>query len=168
MSGYKIKEDYRLSNCCSPTPENAITGYYSHDNFIKIHRLNCANLKNIDPERLISLSWIDILSSEEEFQVGEDYDSLNEIDFKVLLHHEKYGIDYSHVLARKLHISKQEGFDLHQKLRDMLLIERVEPKIVQYRKGIVPNKWIKHRNHTYYDLTEKGKEYLKIYKKNAK
>ncbi len=168
MTKIKIKEDYRLSNCCTPTPSSGIVGYYSHDNFIKVHLQNCQNLKNIDTERLISLDWTDILSVDEEFKVDPDYASLDEIDFKALQHHADYGIDYSHVVAKKLHISKQEGFDLHKKLRELLLIERVDAKIVQYRKGIVPNKWIKHRNHTYFDLTEKGRQYLKYFSKNAK
>lgn len=167
MSEFKLKDDYRLSNCCSPTPDNAITGYYSHDNLIKIHLTSCVNLKKIDSERLISVTWADILSDKKEFQVDDDYHSMSEIDFLALLHHEKYGIDYSLMLAKKLNITKQEGFNTHQKLREMLLIKRVEPKEIQYRKGIVPNKWIKYRNHTYYGLTEKGKQYLKMYKKNA-
>ena len=38
--------------------------------------------------------------------------------------------------------------------------ERVEPLMIRYRKNIVKGKWIKHRNHTYYELTEKGRKYL--------
>ena len=167
MTELKLKKDYRLSNCCTPSPDDDITGYYSHDNLIKVHTKNCINLKNIDPERLISVTWADILCVEKEFQVDDDYHELSDMDFKALLHHEKYGIDYSLMLAKKVQITKQEGFDTHKKLRDLKLIERVEPKEIQYRKGIVPNKWIKHRNHTYYNLTTKGIEYLKVYKKNA-
>ncbi|MFH2049803.1 MAG: DUF2250 domain-containing protein, partial [bacterium] len=75
----------------------------------------------------------------------------------------EYGVDYSLVVARKLNIPKQAAFDCHKKLREMGLLERVKPLIIQYRKGIVDNKWIKHRNHTYYDLTDKGKSYLDCY-----
>ena len=48
-------------------------------------------------------------------------------------------------------------------MREMGLLERVEPLIIQYRKGIVDNKWIKHRNHTYYGLTSKGESYLRYH-----
>jgi len=37
---------------------------------------------------------------------------------------------------------------------------------MQYRKGIVDNKWVKHRNHTYYKLTEKGTKYLDYFEKS--
>ena len=168
MDEFQIKEDYKLSKCCSPLPDDAIIGYFSHDNYIKVHKIKCENLENIALERLISLTWNDILLVAEKFEVEDDYALLTSVDFEALLHHEKYGIDYSLVLAKKLQVSKQEGFDIHQKLKELSLIERVEPKIVQYRKGIVPNKWIKHRNHTYYDLTDKGKKYLQYYKENAK
>lgn len=163
MNNWKLKDDHSLSNCCSPTPDDVICGYYSHDNIIKIHKKNCQNLKNVDPERLLSLNWSDIFINYDLFSPDNDYKSLDSIDFLILKHHTNYGIDYSLVIARKLQLSKQEAFDHHKKLRDFNLIERVEPKIVQYRKGIVNNKWIKHRNHTYYDITEKGKNYLEFY-----
>jgi len=46
------------------------------------------------------------------------------------------------------------------KLRNQGLLERVDAVMVNYRKNIVPGKWVKHRNHTYYRLTEKGSRYL--------
>jgi len=42
-------------------------------------------------------------------------------------------------------------------------IKLVEQGIVQNRKGLVDNKWVKHGNHTYYEPTEKGKAYLGFY-----
>ena len=168
MSDYKLKEDYAISNCCSPKPNDLICGYYSHDSVIKVHKKNCNNLKNVEPERLLSLEWIDILTTYDNFSPDKDYEKLEQIDFAILKHHANYGIDYSLIVARKLNISKEDAFDRHKKLRELNLIERVEPKIVQYRKGIVDNKWIKHRNHTYYDLTSKGKEYLEYYLEKQK
>jgi len=32
--------------------------------------------------------------------------------------------------------------------------------MIRYRKGIVDGKWIKHRHHTYYALTQKGNRVL--------
>ncbi|KAA3635360.1 MAG: DUF2250 domain-containing protein [Calditrichaeota bacterium] len=166
MDKFEIKDDYTLSNCCSPRPHDLITGYYSHDMLIKIHQKNCKNLEKVDPQRLISLDWDDILCRRNQFKPDDDYKNLSELDFAVLQHHIAYGIDYSLVVARKQNITKQQAFDIHNKLRELNLIERVEAKIVQYRKGIVDNKWIKHRNHTYYDITEKGKNYLTYYYQN--
>lgn len=143
-----------------------IVGYYSHDNLIKVHTNNCPNLKNIEPERLVSLNWDEIVETTPDFEPDELYRSLEAIDFKILAHHLEYGVDYAHVVARKQNISKQETFDLHKKLKELQLLERVEPKIIQYRKGIVDNKWIKHRNHTYYQLTKLGEQYIKYYLTN--
>ena len=155
----RLKEDYTLARCCTPTLEDKITGYYSHNNIIKVHKENCPNLKKAEPERLVSLVWSDILASAE-FQPGSDFNDLDKTDFSVLQHHLEYGIDYSLLVAKALSLAKQEVFERHKKLKGLGLIERVEPRIVQYRKGIVDNKWIKHRNHTYYQLTDKGKKYL--------
>ena len=60
-------------------------------------------------------------------------------------------------------LDKQTVFDRHRKLREMGLLERVTATMVRYRKGIVDNKWIKHRNHTYFDLTDRGRKYLHHY-----
>ncbi len=156
----KVKEDYVLAKCCTPAPPEEIIGYYSHDNLIKVHRKRCAELDNLEPDRLLSIKWQDILAEDSEFTPGDDYADLDEVDLAILAHHEHYGVDYSLVIARKLGMTKQEAFDRHKKLLSMKLIERVEPRIIQYRKGIVEGRWIKHRNHTYYDLTQKGKDYL--------
>ncbi len=160
-----VKEDYMLAKCCSPVPPDPIAGYFSYDKIIKVHRSGCDELRKVEPERLLSLVWHDILAESAPFEPELDYGELEETDFAVLSHHAQYGVDYSLVVARKVGIAKQEAFDRHQKLLRLKLIERVEPRIIQYRKGIVESKWIKHRNHTYYDLTPKGKEYLAFFRR---
>ena len=162
----KIKEDYSLSKCCDPAPDDEIVGYYSHTNIIKVHKKNCSHIAKVEQERLLKLSWKDIIVKEAEFIPGDDFHNLEDIDFNILQHHLDYGIDYSHVVARKLNITKEEAFRRHNNLRELMLLERVKASIVQYRKGIVDNKWIKHRNHTYYQLTQKGLAYLKYYQQN--
>ena len=156
----RLKEEYTLAKCCTPAIGDDIVGYYSYDNVLKVHRSDCSNLVKAEQERLVTLQWNEILKEQTPFTPDEDYDELDEVDWAVLKHHRKYGVDYSLVVARKINITKQSAFDSHTKLRKMNLIERVEPRIIQYRKGIVDNKWIKHRNHTYYDLTDKGNAYL--------
>ena len=158
----RLKDDYIAAKCCRPAPGDDITGYFSHDNIIKVHRSDCANLNGIDPERLLDLNWDDILD-EAPFQPGHDYSELDEVDFMIMKHHRDMGVDYSLKVAKVLYIDKQTVFDRHNKLRNLEILQRVEPRIIRYRKGIVKNKWIKHRNHTYYDLTDKGNQYLDFY-----
>ena len=155
----RLKEKYVLARCCAPSPGDPITGYFSHDDLIKVHRSDCSNLTNTDQERLVVLAWEDILA-ESPAAPDRDFEQLEENDFLVLRHHRDYGVDYSLKAAAVMHLPKQEVFDRHRKLREMGLLERVKPVMIQYRKGIVDNKWIKHRNHTYYELTQKGRQYL--------
>ncbi|MFH2048574.1 MAG: DUF2250 domain-containing protein [bacterium] len=159
----KLKKDYTLANCCTPCVSDEIIGYYSYNNILKVHKKNCPNLNKAEQERLVQLEWKDIIEDATPFEPDNDYNQLDENDWRVLEHHREYGVDYSLVVARKLNIPKQAAFDCHKKLREMGLLERVKPLIIQYRKGIVDNKWIKHRNHTYYNLTNKGKSYLDYY-----
>ena len=36
----------------------------------------------------------------------------------------------------------------------------MEGRIIHYRKNIVKGKWIKHRNHTYYEITPEGNQWI--------
>ncbi len=157
----KLKGNYILAKCCQPIQPDEITGYYSFDNLIKVHKTDCSNISKSDQARLMKLKWDDIIETDE-FKPEPDYKDLDEIDFLVLRHHNIYGVDYSLKVAAVLGIDRQSIFDSHNKLREMKLLERVQPLMIQYRKGIAKNKWIKHRNHTYYNLTDKGRKYLEF------
>ena len=158
-----LKENYILAKCCYPTESDSITGYYNFDNIIKVHKTGCPNVDITDQSRLITLEWSDIILTDI-FEPEADYKELNEIDFLIMNHHKIYGVDYSLKVAAMLSVDKKAVFDSHKKLRSANILERVEPLMIQYRKGIAKNKWIKHRNHTYYNLTDKGKKYLEYSK----
>ncbi len=160
----KLQAKYILAKCCTPSPGDEIVGYFSHDDFIKVHRQGCPNLNKADRERLVKLEW-DKIIKKDDFTPDDDYYQLDATDFVILRHHYEYGVDYSLMVAATTRLGKQTVFERHKKLRNLKLLQRVQPVMIQYRKGIVNNKWIKHRNHTYYKLTAKGKNYLNFFKK---
>jgi len=164
MGNPSLKEKYTLARCCLPTPGDAITGYFSQDDVIKVHRNDCPSLSKTDPQRLIKLEWENIVAARPA-PPDDDYRELEAVDFEVLRHHRDYDIDYSLMVASVLRIPKEEAFERHDKLRNLGLLERVDAVMVRYRKNIAPGKWIKHRNHTYYRLTDKGMRYLDLYLK---
>ena len=47
----------RFAGCCSPIEGDDIIGYISRGRGVTIHRLNCPNLKFLEPERLIDAQW---------------------------------------------------------------------------------------------------------------
>jgi len=157
-----LKDEYTLANCCKPATSDNIVGYYSYDGILKVHKSSCDNLKKAEQDRLVDLAWNDIIAGAE-FKPDADYNNLDEIDWTIIKHHKTYGVDYSLKIASMLHLDKQTVFDSHTKLRDLKILERVKELMMRYRKGIVHNKWIKHRNHTYYKLTDKGDQYLEYY-----
>lgn len=161
----RLKEKYQLAGCCTPDLSDKIVGYFSYDNLIKVHREGCSNLAKADAGRLVKLEWADIIEADD-FTPGPDYGELEVNDFAILRHHLDFGVDYSLKVASMLDLPKAEVFERHKKLRGMGLLERVEPVMIRYRKGVVDNKWIKHRNHTYYQITVIGKQYLDYHEKS--
>jgi len=159
-----LKDDYRPANCCNPQPGDEIVGFLKFDtSIISVHKQACANLAKVDRNRLVTLTWAEITeqNSERDLSADPSYQALDEIDFRILEHHRAMGSDYAAVVANMTQIPLATVFDRHKKLRGLGLLKRVQPVMMQYRKGIVKNKWIKHRNHTYYGITAEGLEFLK-------
>ncbi len=47
----------RYAKCCNPVPGDAIIGYISINNGIAVHRVDCPNVPNMEPDRLMSVNW---------------------------------------------------------------------------------------------------------------
>lgn len=85
---------------------------------------------------------------------------LSTLEIETLKYHMQKGCDYSKSLAKALNIKLCEAFKIHKKLLDLGYLEKVSSKLTKYK---IDNstKIIKHRNHTYYQLSKKGKQFAK-------
>jgi hypothetical protein len=158
----KVKDGYQIAKCCSPQFTDSITGYYSYNNIFIVHKTTCDSLKKAETKKLVPLLWAEILEKNGE-EPDKDYHDLDETDFSILKHHQAMGVDYSWMVASVLDMDPELVFERHKKLKGLKLLKRVEPVMIQYRKNIVDHKWIKHRNHTYYQITHKGEKYLNFF-----
>ncbi len=54
MSGLRVS----FAGCCSPVPGDEIVGFVTRGRGLVIHRTDCPNLKNAEPERLQPAEWV--------------------------------------------------------------------------------------------------------------
>ena len=161
---------YTLAKCCSPQVGSRVIGYFKEDGAIAVHRSGCNSLKHLRQERLLTVTWQEIhaaaLTSEPD-EADPTFGTLDEIDYLILKHHQNFGIDYSIAVSEALGIALEETYKQHRKLKAIGGLKRVEKRIIQYRKNIVKGKWMKHRNHTYYELTPRGEKWIEMFERNG-
>ncbi len=46
-----------LGKCCTPVPGDEVIGYITRGRGVTVHRANCPNVANLDPERQIEVKW---------------------------------------------------------------------------------------------------------------
>ena len=85
---------------------------------------------------------------------------LDELDIKILYYIHNAGPAYIKKLGQRM----REDFDVirkhTQKLERLGYIERITGRIVDYHINR-KNKATKHRNHTYYDVSRKGRHFFR-------
>ena len=157
---------YKIAKCCAPQEGDSIIGYFKEDSTITVHHSECNAVHSFRPERLLSITWDEIRAAEmptDSVTLPPEFAELDETDYFILKHHQEFGMDYSIVVAEALRIPLEEMHQRHRKLRDLGGLKRVEGRIIHYRKNIVKGKWIKHRNHTYYELTPEGRTWIQTF-----
>ena len=61
VSGVKVKGMegilVRFAGCCNPVPGDDVIGFISRGHGVTVHRADCPNLKHVEDDRLIEVSW---------------------------------------------------------------------------------------------------------------
>ena len=154
---------YKIAKCCTPQDGDPITGYFKEDGTITVHNATCNAVQGLRTERLLQVTWDEIRKAETatgDVPLAPEFAELDETDYFILKHHQEFGMDYSIVVAEVLRVPLEEMQQRHRKLKELGGLKRVQGRVIQYRKNIVKGKWIKHRNHTYYELTPEGKTWI--------
>ncbi len=101
----------RYAGCCTPVTGDDIIGYISRGRGVTIHRANCANIKYLEPERLIKAQWQDDLTNDFVAVIKIETDNLNSV------------VNSINTTARALK-GKLRGF-AYKEIKDQLVFEIV-------------------------------------------
>jgi GTP pyrophosphokinase len=128
------KLDYKIANCCNPIPGDAVFGFTTINDGIKVHKKNCPNALSLQSNyayRIMSAKWID--SSKEEF-IAEL--RLTGIDNMGLLN------DITNIISSNMHVNmKSISFDtngglFNGKIKVVVKNNTVVNKLMQNLKKI--------------------------------
>lgn len=56
-----------LGRCCNPLPNDEIIGYITRGRGLTIHRTTCPNVRNMDPDRKIDVSWSSVKNKAQKY-----------------------------------------------------------------------------------------------------
>lgn len=85
----------------------------------------------------------------------------DELIFHILMHFKRFGVDYSKSVGRDLEMNKRDVCELLRKLYEMGLLEKRRSGMLKRKEARLKKRVTTHPHHTYYQLSEKGEEYLK-------
>jgi predicted transcriptional regulator len=94
-------------------------------------------------------------------------EELRDLEIKILKYHKIAGADYSKLISHRFGLSLSDAMKIHKKLLELGFLEKVSGSIINYHTKLKNGKYkyVKHRNHTYYTLSRKGKHFIREYEK---
>lgn len=94
---------------------------------------------------------------------NEEYNGISDIELKIIYYIYHSGPVFTKKLTARLHENIQIVNESIKNLQHIGYLERVTGTLIDYRINR-RNKVTKHRNHTYYDLTRKGRLFMRQFK----
>ncbi len=124
----------RFAGCCNPVPGDDIIGFISKGYGVTVHRKDCPNLKNIDDERLIEVSWSEEVDSVYNASIKVVGNTQAEILAIVAGTVAKLGLDIVSTNGRTDHKTKQVVVDFNIRLNSKGELENLIAKLKQDSK----------------------------------
>ena len=116
----------RYAGCCNPVPGDEIVGFVSRGRGVSIHRTDCPNLKNAEPERLIPAAWdsqpvsaytvtMQITASDKPGIIADITQILTKMNLNITAFNARLDKRGNAVISVSVQVKRREEFEMIQK-----------------------------------------------------
>ena len=127
------------ARCCKPAPPEPIIGFVTRGRGVSVHRADCANVKRLDPERMVSAEWGEAAGAS--FPVDIEIDAIDRTgllrDISEVLSRERINVTATNTLSSDLSARMRftvEVTDLEQLRRVLGMIRQVRGVVRAVRR----------------------------------
>jgi GTP pyrophosphokinase len=131
------------AKCCKPAPPEPIIGFVTRGRGVSVHRADCANVKRLDPERMVAAEWGEARGAS--FPVDIEIEAVDRTgllrDISEVLSRERINVTATNTLSSDLAARMRftvEITDLDQLRRTLGMIRQVRGVVRAVRRGEAP------------------------------
>ncbi len=124
----------RFAGCCNPVPGDDIIGFISRGRGVTVHRKDCPNLKNVDKDRLIEVSWANKLDSSYNAEIRVIGNNQMEILYVVASAVSQLNLSIVSTNGRTDNKTKKASVDFNIRITDKVQLELLINRLKQDSK----------------------------------
>ena len=126
----------RFAGCCNPVPGDEIVGFISRGHGVTVHRADCTNLKNVEEDRLIEVSWENQTSTAFNAEIKVIGSAQTDILFAVAAATSELQLEIVSTNGRKDAKTNSVIVDFTIRLKDKAVLDRLITKLKQDKRVI--------------------------------
>lgn len=126
----------RFAGCCNPVPGDDIVGFISRGHGVTVHRKDCTNLKNVEEDRLIEVTWENQTSTSFNAEIKVIGNAQSDILFAVAAATSELQLEIVSTNGRTDTRANRVIVDFTIRLKDRTVLDRLITKLKQDKRVV--------------------------------